>query len=180
MMGSIPPWVRRMLMTLGIVAGPMLVVLLFSYEIISVDVNSFMEDQPSIDYQESPRRLLPEGSIPLSQPLYEGAISNPVPADEVSLQRGEILYNLHCAVCHGPAGQGDGSVVQFWNTCPGGQCQGESARRPADLTEARIDVYPDSMIYRIISQGFGGMPPLRENLTERQRWDVINHVRSLP
>jgi mono/diheme cytochrome c family protein len=149
----------------------MLVVLLFSYEIISVDVTSFMEDQPSIDYQESPRRLLPEGSIPLSQPLYGGATANPVPADEVSLQRGEILYQLHCAVCHGPTGLGDGPVVQFWR---------ESARRPADLTEVRIAEYPGGTIYRIISQGIGGMPPLRENLTERQRWDVINYVRSLP
>jgi mono/diheme cytochrome c family protein len=106
-------------------------------------------------------------------------MDNPVSADEVSLQRGGVLFSLHCAVCHGPAGAGDGSLVEFWNTCPGGQCQGESARRPANLTEARIAAYPAGTIYRIISQGFGGMPPLRENLTERQRWDVVNHVHSL-
>jgi mono/diheme cytochrome c family protein len=161
--------IRRVLLTLAIVVAPALAVLLITYEIISVDVISFMEDQPAVDYQEAPRRLPPEGAIPLSRPAY-GAGGNPVPADEVSLQRGAVLYALHCAVCHGPAGQGDGSVVAFWS---------ETARPPADLSEARIADYPASTIYRIITQGLGGMPPLRENLTERQRWDVINHVHSL-
>jgi len=71
---------------------------------------------------------------------------------------------------HGEGGQGDGSVVEFWQ---------EDARRPANLAEERIAAYPDGTIYRIISQGIGVMPPLRENLTERQRWDVVNFVRTL-
>ncbi len=172
MMGKSTPWVRRVSISLAIVVVPMLAILLVTYEIISVDVISFMEDQPSVDYQAPPRRLAPEGAIPLSQPAYldAGTAANPVPADAVSLQRGEILYALHCAVCHGGTGQGDGSVVAFWR---------QDARRPANLTEARIADYPDGTLYRIITQGIGVMPPLRENLTERQRWDVINFVRTL-
>lgn len=163
---------RRILITVAAVVVPMLAILLVTYEIISVDVVSFMEDQPALDYQESPRRLPPEEAIPVSRPAYldEGMAANPVPADEVSLQRGEILFSLHCAVCHGQAGQGDGSVVLFWR---------QDARRPADLSEARIAQYPGGSLYRIITQGIGVMPPLRENLTERQRWDVINFVRTL-
>ena len=61
-------------------------------------------------------------------------------------------------------------MVEFWR---------EDARRPANLTEPRIAQYPDGTFYRIVTQGIGVMPPLRENLTERQRWDVINYVRSL-
>ena len=95
---------------------------------------------------------------------------NPVPADEVSLQRGELLYGFHCSVCHGELGAGDGPVVAFW---------AEDARRPANLTEPRIGQYPDGTLYRIITQGVGAMPPLRENVTERQRWDVINYLRTL-
>jgi mono/diheme cytochrome c family protein len=143
------------------------------YEIVGVDVVSFMEDQPSIHYQEGPRRLPPEDSVPISQPSYLSELQdavNPVPSDGVSLERGEALYGFHCAVCHGQLGQGDGSVVEFWR---------EDARHPADLTESRIGEYPDGTLYRIITQGFGAMPPLRENLTERQRWDVINYVRTL-
>ena len=164
---------RRILIPLVIVAIVGYVALMVVYEIDGVDVVSFMEDQPSINYQEGARRLLPEDSVPLSHPLYldEGQDTvNPVPADRVSLQRGETLYGFHCAVCHGQRGQGDGSVVEFWR---------EDAQRPADLTESRIGEYPDGTLYRIITQGFGAMPPLRENLTERQRWDVINYVKTL-
>jgi hypothetical protein len=46
--------IRRILLTLALVAAPPLVLLLATYEIISVDVTSFMEDQPSIDYQAAP------------------------------------------------------------------------------------------------------------------------------
>jgi mono/diheme cytochrome c family protein len=143
------------------------------FEVIGVDIVSFMEDQPSIQYQDGPRRLPPEDSVPLSRPAYldeAQAILNPVQADGISLQRGQVLFGYHCAVCHGQGGQGDGPVVEFWR---------EDARKPPDLTEARIAGYSDEILYRIITQGLGGMPPLRENLVERQRWDVINYVRTL-
>ncbi len=165
--------IRRILIPLAILAVAGLLILSITYETFGVDFPSLMEDQPAVDYQEGPRRLPPEEAVPLSRPAYlddSKALANPVPADEVSLQRGEILYQLHCAVCHGQAGQGEGAVVEFWQ---------EGARRPVDLTEARFAEYPDSILYRTISQGVGVMPPLRENLTERQRWDVINHVHSL-
>ncbi len=165
--------IRRILIPLLIIAVVGLVILALTYEVFGVDFASLMEDQSAVDYQEGPRRLPPEEALPLSRPAYRDdskALVNPVPADQVSLQRGEILYRLHCAVCHGQAGQGDGPVVKFWQ---------ENARRPANLTEAYIAQYPDGLFYRAISQGVGVMLPLRENLTERQRWDVINYVRGL-
>lgn len=164
---------RRILVPLIVVAIAGYVVLMVLYEVIGVDIVSFMEDQPSIHYQEEPRRLPPEKSVPLSRPTYldeAQSIANPVQADGVSLQRGEALFGYHCTPCHGQGGQGDGSIVEFWR---------EDARKPPDLTEARIGEYSDETLYRIITQGLGGMPPLRENLTERQRWDVINYVRTL-
>jgi mono/diheme cytochrome c family protein len=164
---------RRILVPLIVVAVAGYVVLMVLYEVIGVDIVSFMEDQPSIHYQEGPRRLPPEDSVPLSRPAYldeAQSLANPVHSDGVSLQRGEVLFGYHCAVCHGQGGQGDGPIVEFWR---------EDARKPPDLTEARIGGYSDETLYRIITQGLGGMPPLRENLTERQRWDVINYVRTL-
>ena len=161
---------RRFLVPLIVVAVVGYAVLMLLYEVIGVDVVGFMEDQPSIHYQEGPRRLPPEDSVPLSRAVHLDAVVNPVPSDGVSLQRGETLFEFHCAVCHGQTGQGDGAMVEFWR---------EDARPPADLTEPRIAEYPDGTLYQIVTQGFGAMPPLRENLTERQRWDVINHVRNL-
>jgi mono/diheme cytochrome c family protein len=164
---------RRFIMT-GIIALAILVgFLAITYEIVAIDWASFMEDQPIVDYGDGPRRLAPEGAIPVSRPTYldePSALQNPVPADAVSLQRGAILFDLHCSVCHGTAGKGDGPVVEFWRV---------DARRPADLSDPRIGAYPDGTIYRILQDGLGVMPPLRENLDERQRWDVINFVKTL-
>ncbi len=164
---------RRYLIPVAVLAVVGCLFLMLTYDIIGIDWVSFMEDQPSIDHQEGPRRLPAEEAVPLSRPVYldlPADVVNPVPADEVSLQRGEILFGLHCAVCHGPSGQGNGPVTSFWQ---------EDARRPANLTEERFKQYPDGILYRVITQGLGGMPPLRENMTERQYWDTINFVFTL-
>ncbi|HSJ52586.1 MAG TPA: cytochrome c [Anaerolineae bacterium] len=164
--------IRRLYPLIVLVSGLGLL-LFFAYEIIAVDWKSFMEDQPSIVYQEPPRRLPADEAVPISRPAWHDApqtLVNPVPADEVSLQRGALLFDVHCAVCHGAQGQADGPVVEFWR---------EDARRPANLTEQRIAQYPDAGLYQVITQGIGAMPPLRENVTERQIWDIINHVRTL-
>lgn len=166
--------IRRMLITLVIFAVPALVILLFSYDIVGVDFDSFMENQRSVKYEEGPHLLPPDEAIPVSRPLYtageQGAAQNPVRADEVSLQRGGVLFGLNCAVCHGMDGGGNGPVTKFW---------GEGARPPANLMTERATLFTDDVIYTFISQGIGAMPPLRENLSERQRWDVINYLRSL-
>jgi mono/diheme cytochrome c family protein len=166
--------IRRMLITLAILAVPAVLILVFSYEVVGVDFDSFMENQTSIKDIEGPHWLAPTEAVPVSRPLYpaseQGAAPNPVRADEVSLQRGGILFNLNCAVCHGADGQGNGPVTKFW---------GETARRPANLMAERVTLFPDDVLYTFVSQGIGAMPPLRENLSERQRWDVINYVRSL-
>jgi mono/diheme cytochrome c family protein len=164
---------RRILITLAIAAVPAVAILVLTYDIVGVDFVGFMEDQPSIDYQEPPRVLPPEEAVPLSRSAYldeANTAVNPVPADAISLQRGGVLFDLHCAVCHGAKGEGNGTVVRFWQ---------EDARRPANLTETRLKQYPDGALYTLISNGVGTMPPLRENLTERQRWDVINYLRTL-
>ena len=61
-------------------------------------------------------------------------------------------------------------MVRFWS---------QTARPPANLMDERARTYGDDAIYTFISQGIGVMPPLRENLDERQRWDVVNYLRSL-
>jgi mono/diheme cytochrome c family protein len=169
----IPPkgYLRRVIMTLVIVTVPLLLGLVFTYDIIKINWASNMEDQISVDYQQGPRKSAPAGAVRFDGPSEpEGVtLENPVPADPVSLERGGILYDRHCALCHGSAGLGDGPITQFWKA---------EMRRPANLTEARMTTMSDASLYITISQGFGTMPPLRENLNVRERWDVVNYVRT--
>jgi mono/diheme cytochrome c family protein len=129
-----------------------------------------MEFSPAVDYQEGPRLLPAVDTVPIQGKaiVLDVLPVNPIPADEVSLQRGEILYSIHCAVCHGDSAQGDGPLVSFYEDRP-----------PGDLTGPNVAVQFDGILFRTVSQGFGQMPPLAENLTPRERWDVINYLREL-
>jgi mono/diheme cytochrome c family protein len=129
-----------------------------------------MADQVSVGYQEGPRGLPPEDVVPVQGlAVIPGEFPvNPLPADEVSLQRGGILYSIHCQLCHGEQGHGDGPLADHFD------------QTPQNLTAPTIGAEFDGGVYLTITQGFGQMPSLAENLTPRERWDIVNYLRTLP
>ena len=156
------------LMTLGVLIG---VMMLFTYDIIKIDWPSFMEIQPSFRPMENP--LPPPGrSIPVEGPVSipgMGAPENPTAADEASVARGAELFAIHCQMCHGATGEGNGSVAAFL-----------IKYKPANLTTDVVQSKSDGSFFVTISEGLEGkMPPLNENLTVSERWDVINFLRTL-
>ncbi len=160
----------RGLIFIGLVLLPFIVFPLFTYEVIKIDIPTDMANQPSVDYQEGPRLLPPERSVPVTgKSIVLDTLSvNPIQADEISLQRGEILFSIYCSLCHGPSGQGDGSLAEYYEERP---------LRP--LTSATITTQFDGQLFRTISEGFSRMPPQSEALSPRDRWDVINYMRTL-
>jgi S-disulfanyl-L-cysteine oxidoreductase SoxD len=171
----IPPkgYLRRVIITLAVLGIIPIVGLIFTYDVIKVNWASGMEDQIAVAAQQGPRKWAPAESVRFdgaSLPKDGQLPANPVPSDAVSLQRGQQLFGTTCAPCHGPAGQGNGSITGFWKA---------DAQHPADLTDPRLKEQSDGALYLTISQGYGAMPPLNENLDVRSRWDVVNYVRSL-
>lgn len=164
------PRTRRGLIILGLLLLPFIVGLLFTYQIIRIPFPTDMAQSPAVGYQEGPRLPAPAGAVPLQgeAAIPEEFPVNPVPADASSLQRGQILYDVHCGMCHGPGGRGDGPLAQYF------------LRTPENLIGERASAEFDGSVYLVIQQGFGEMPSLAENLTVRERWDVINYVRTLP
>ncbi len=163
------PRLRRGLLIISLVMTPFVVGLLCTFELIKIPFVTDMADQPSIDYQEGSRLLPPNGAVPVQglAVIPEEFPVNPVPADAVSLQRGNILYGIHCQLCHGEYGHGDGPLSTYFT------------RTPQNLVVPQIAAEFDGSVYLTILQGFGQMPSLAENLTPRERWDVINYVRTL-
>ena len=167
---------KRMTITLVIVAIPLVLGLLFTYQIIHIDWISFMEIQPSFRAMEDPLPP-PPNSVPVEGAAYvpgAGSAANPIPADGASLARGGSMYQIHCALCHGDQGKGDGSIAT------------ELVRKPADLTGVNATQLSQGEIFQVITDGVqpgegrkGGMPNLRENLSVSDRWDVVNYVHSL-
>jgi mono/diheme cytochrome c family protein len=146
------------------------VILLFSYDVIKIDWPSFMEIQPSYRPMENPLPP-PERSIPIDGPIAipnMGAPANPVAADEASIARGGELYALHCRMCHGQTAEGTGPIAPFL------------ANKPANLTSAVVQSKSEGSMFLTITNGITGkMPPLNENLTVPERWDVVNFIRTL-
>jgi mono/diheme cytochrome c family protein len=156
------------ILTLGVLFG---FILLFTYDIIKIEWVSFMEIQPSYKQMENPLPP-PPNSIPVEGALTiagMGAPENPTEADEASIQRGAELYAINCQMCHGVAGQGNGTVAAFL-----------IQYKPANLTSELVQLKSDGSIFLTISHGLEGrMPALNENLTVPERWDVVNFVRTL-
>lgn len=162
--------IKRLLILLAAVALLSAGLLLFSYDVIKIDWISFMEIQPSYKPMEAPLPV-PASSIPVEGAAYipgMGAPANPVPADDVSVARGTQLFQINCVICHGQQGKGDGVIGTFFTN------------KPADLTGDKVQTLSDGAIFVVISNGVPErMPALNENLTVRDRWDVVNYLRTL-
>jgi mono/diheme cytochrome c family protein len=162
-------WVR-----FAAAAGLTLVVLtvislLFFYDVLKIPFPTQMIHQDSIGYVEGPRLAAPDQAVPVQGPaLIAGRpASEPIPATDDSLQRGQVLFDVNCALCHGESGIGDGSLNKYFSP------------QPFDLTSEHVHDLPDDVFFVIVTQGLGPMPSLSENLSPAERWDVINYVRSL-
>ncbi len=166
--------IKRLIIVLVVLASPLAIGLLFTYDIIKIEWISFMEIQPSYRSMENPLPLPPR-SVPVQGAAYIpelGAPANPVPTSDESLQRGKGYYDTACALCHGATGNGGGAFSGFLVQYP-----------PANLirVDANARQISDGAIFLIITNGVEGrMPGLIENLpTAEMRWDVVNYVRSL-
>jgi mono/diheme cytochrome c family protein len=123
---------------------------------------------------DSAQRMPPPGSVPitgeedsldLTTDLKQ--IRNPVAPTAASLERGQMLYNTYCIVCHGPAGHSDGTVVPKFVP-------------PPDITQLPTQQRSDGYIYAMIKQGRGIMPKYGDKIRDpADRWDVVNYVRKL-
>ena len=166
---------------LGVLVG---VLMIFAYDVIKIDWVVYMEIQDSYGAQEKPLAV-PAQSIPVEGAAYipgAGAPENPVPADETSIARGAQLFSIHCQMCHGEAGEGNGTISAFL-----------VKKKPANLTSELVQSKTDGSLFLTISNGIfnpdntlfpgvefsGQMPPLNENLTVSERWDVVNFIRTL-
>ncbi len=164
----------------GLVA--LLIPLLFSYDIIEVPWINTMSDTVVVGFQEGPRRAAPEEAVPFQGPrLIAGQPgTEPLPATESSVARGKALFEIHCAICHGETGQGDGPLSAYYV---------EDHGFPAGVPALAGKGYPGNYIFEVVTNGRVGqtddgrefirMPSLAENVSPGDTWDIINYINSL-
>jgi len=108
------------------------------------------------------------------------AMHSPYPTDEKTVAKGERLFQVSCAPCHGVKGAGNGPVTYnkpdpdpkkaIRRFMPAPNLSG-----PGAITTSRSDEY----IYYTIRNGSVMMPRYGVSLTDEERWAVVTYVRTL-
>jgi mono/diheme cytochrome c family protein len=131
-----------------------------------------MGDQPSLKPQERPLEP-PVGSVPrgnweklINREEAGRVLRNPVPPTPASLENGKHLYGIYCTLCHGENGKGGGPVAAKFVP-------------PPDITTPFFRQRSDGFIYATIRSGGPLMPGQGEALSVKERWDIVNYLRSL-
>ena len=91
---------------------------------------------------------------------------NPVASNAASIEQGKQLFKQNCAVCHGPAGRGDGPAAASLKP------------QPADLA-MMAGHHPDGDLAWKIANGRGAMPSWKGSLSDEQIWVLVNYIKTL-
>jgi mono/diheme cytochrome c family protein len=100
-------------------------------------------------------------------PPEAARVINPIPADDASVAAGKSIYAKNCLACHGRAGHGDGPAA--FSLKP----------RPRDLSEPKIASQTDGELFWKTTTGRNPMPKYEKQLSEEDRWKVVNYMRVL-
>ena len=112
--------------------------------------------------------LLAEGSSDWKAPPTAVNRPNPVAGNANATALGAKLYAANCLTCHGPTGHGDG---------PGAAAL---EKKPADLAaRIRETGEKDGELFWKISEGRAPMITWKGALSETQRWELVNYIRTL-
>ena len=99
-------------------------------------------------------------------PATAEKVANAVASDAKSIEAGKTIYTNKCKSCHGIKGKGDGPK------------SAELDKTPNDFTEDAFQKQTDGAIFWKISEGKKPMPSFKKEMTEEQRWQVINYLRT--
>ena len=118
-----------------------------------------------------------EGSIPRGWVPYEYEDTNegyelsknnlisPLEISEKNIKKGKELYNIYCAVCHGPKGDGQGILMKREKFL------GIPSYADRDITEGSI--------YHVLMYGKNLMGSHAGQVNSNERWQISQYVISL-
>ena len=115
-------------------------------------MGSFASAQKTDEWVVSPRRARKK---------------NPIPGNSRSLAEGKKLYVRECLSCHGAGGKGNGP-------------EAKDLEKPVpDFTTAKAAAQTDGALFWKTTMGRTPMPGYRKTLSKKQRWHLVNYMRSL-
>ena len=101
-------------------------------------------------------------------PAASAAKKNPIAATQESIAAGQKIYSKTCLMCHGKTGDADGPAVIELNI------------HPAKLSDPKLATESDGSLFWKITTGKKPMPAYGKRLSETDRWNLVNYIRTLP
>jgi mono/diheme cytochrome c family protein len=102
-----------------------------------------------------------------SAPAKAKKLQNPVPATPEAIGAGMMIYTEHCEKCHGEKGDGKGPKAA------------DLSIMPQDFTNVQeMSHITDGEFFWQISEGHRPMPAFKDKLTEEQRWQAVDYIRT--
>lgn len=99
-------------------------------------------------------------------PKEADELVNPLNDFAKSAKNGKKIYTQMCTICHGTKGKGDGVA-------------GISLKpEPGNFTTDNVQNQTDGAIYWKLTNGRAPMAAYKEILTETQRWELVNYIRT--
>ena len=100
-------------------------------------------------------------------PASSDNVKNPLAGNTGVLKDAKILYTNYCTPCHGMKGKGDGVAAAALNP------------KPANHTSEMVQHHTDGGLYWMISTGRNPMPTYKSILSDKQRWELVDYIRTL-
>jgi mono/diheme cytochrome c family protein len=91
----------------------------------------------------------------------------PIPVTKELVDRGQDRYNIHCVVCHGPVGKGDGMVVR------------RGFPQPPTYHDDRLRNAPVGHFFDVMTNGWGRMNSYAYQVQPADRWAIAAYIRAL-
>ena len=99
--------------------------------------------------------------------LTKETLKSPLDSAQVNLERGKVLFDIYCAICHGTKGDGQGNLVKR-----------EKILGIPNYNDAARAINEGS-IYHTIYYGKNAMGSYANQLKEEERWQVVSYVLEL-
>jgi mono/diheme cytochrome c family protein len=94
-------------------------------------------------------------------------LRNPFPSTPQTLGMGMSTYSDHCESCHGEDGNGKGKRAEKLSVAP------------TDFTDAHaMTRMTDGELFWKISEGHRPMPAFKGKLSEEERWQLVDYIRT--
>ncbi len=91
----------------------------------------------------------------------------PLPITAALLQRGQEVFTINCAVCHGATGQGNGITSKY------------GLNGIANYHQDKYRQMADGQIFNTITHGYNTMMPYGDKVTVKDRWAIVAYIRAL-